>query len=475
MRKFLSTEFTVGTFALLGLLMIIYMSLQVSERSTVHGAAKTYYAYFESVSGLVRKVPVEVSGIPAGYIDQTELADNRARVTVKLRSQVKVYADASLMIRDRGVLGDKYVQLDPGTSTQPLLASGDEIKKTYSHSDLERIMKSLSETSDTIKALMSSEHPQGALGQIVMNMRNLSERLNDIVGSNHDRINRIIANLDGFSKNLNDITDENKEQIHTVLVALNDVADSMKDTLGKGGSVERAAQRLDRTLESLEKITNKVERGEGTIGKLINDETTVDNLNKAAEGLNDTFGLFRRIQLGVRYRGEYLFSSKDMQNLIGITIAPAPDKYLLIELVDAPRGRAHIVDTVVSSNGTVVSTTQTIQTSNDLLFTILLAKRFWDVTFRAGLLRSTGGAGLDYYLLGDRLMLSVEGFDFSRPGNRAHLRAYGTLVLYKHLLLTGGVDDLITKVGGRNGFAGAGIQFTDNDLKALLTAIPGRL
>jgi hypothetical protein len=80
---------------------------------------------------------------------------------------------------------------------------------------------------------------------------------------------------------------------------------------------------------------------------------------------------------------------------------------------------------------------------------------------------------MDFHLLKDKLTLSVEGFDFSRPGNRAHVRAYGTIVLYKHLLLTGGVDDLITKVGGRNAFAGGGIQFTDNDLKALLTAMPG--
>ncbi|MFH1262816.1 MAG: MlaD family protein [Pseudomonadota bacterium] len=472
MRRFLSTEFAVGTFALLGLLMIIYMSLQVSDRSTVGGIGKSYHAYFETVTGLVRKVPVEAAGIACGYVETTELRDGRAYVTVRLQGRVKVYDNASLSIRDRGVLGDKYVQLNPGTPDRPLLENGGEIPKTYSRSDFEKISNALAETSDTLRELMTSDQPKGALGKIVVNLRDLSGKMVDIVGGNQGRINRIVENLESFSEDLNDITGENKEQIHTVLVALNDVAEAMKDSLGKTGSVTRAAERLDRTLGSLEKIVDKVERGEGSVGKLLNDETTVNNLNNAVEGLNETFGLIRKIQLGVRYRGEYLISDKQMQNLVGITIAPAPDKYLLIELVDAPRGRARVVDTVVSAGGNVVTTTQTVQTSNDLLFTIMLAKRFWDVTFRAGLLRSSGGAGMDYHLLKDRLMLSVEAFDFSRPGNRAHIRAYGTFILYKHLLLTGGVDDVATKVGGRNAFAGAGIQFTDNDLKALIAAMP---
>jgi hypothetical protein len=106
------------------------------------------------------------------------------------------------------------------------------------------------------------------------------------------------------------------------------------------------------------------------------------------------------------------------------------------------------------------------------LFTIMLGKRFWDFTFRAGLLRNAGGAALDYHLFNDKFFITVETFDFTRPNNRAHIRTYGTIILYKHLLLTGGVDDLITKVGPRNVFVGGGIQFTDNDLKALLMAMP---
>ncbi len=475
MRRYLSAEFTVGAFALLGLLIIIYMSLQVNDRGSVGGSSKIYQASFQSASGMVKKTPIEVSGIVAGYVENVELRDNQAHVTLRIREDVKVYTNSALTIKDRGVLGDKFLLLIPGTPDHPLLDNEGEIPKTYSASDFERITSALTDTAEILKELVVSDEPKGALGKVVINLRDLTGRVNEMVGDNQGRINRIVENLETFSKDLNEITSENKEQIHTVLVALNDVAVSMKDALGKEGSISKATERLDQTLSSVQRIVEKVERGEGTVGKLLNDETTVDNLNQAIEGVNETLGLFRKIQLGVRYRGEFLFSDKELQNLIGISIAPSPDKYLLIELVDAPSGQTKVVDTIVNSGGAVISSTQTIQTDDDILFTLLLAKRFWDATFRVGLIRNEGGVGMDYHLLKDKLTLSFEAFDFSRVNNRAHLRAYGTLILYKHLLLTGGVDDLISNVNGKNAFFGGGLQFTDNDLKALITALPGRL
>ncbi len=472
MRRYLSTEFAVGTFALLGLLVVIYMSLEVNDRSAVGYGANTYTARFDTVSGIFRKVPVEVAGIISGFVEEIELVDNRAQVTVKMSDKVKVYGNAVLTLRDRGVLGDKFLLLNPGTSDHPLLPDGSVIPKTYSQGDLEQLTQSLGQTTEIIKELLQSDQPKGALGQIVVNLRDLTGRMNEVVGHNQDRINSILANMDGFSRDLNEITGENKDQIHAILVALNDVAVAMKGAIGPEGSVNRAAERIDQTVASLQKIVEKVERGEGTVGKLINDETTVDNLNTALEGVNETLGMYNRIQLGIRYRGEYLLSDERFQHLIGFKVAPAPDRFLLFEVVDAPAGETQVVDTVVTSNGNVISSTQTVQTDDRLLFSLMLGKRFWDLTFRAGLVRNEGGIGLDYHLLKDKLLVSFEAFDFSRVNDRARLRGYGTFILYKHLILTGGVDDMITRTGRRNAFFGAGLQFSDNDFKALISAIP---
>ena len=64
-------------------------------------------------------------------------------------------------------------------------------------------------------------------------------------------------------------------------------------------------------------------------------------------------------------------------------------------------------------------------------------------------------------------------FDLGRPNNRPHMRLYGTLYLYQHVILTGGVDDMLNQAGGKNPFVGIGLQFTDNDFKALLPVLRG--
>lgn len=468
MNKRFSPDFAVGVSALLGLLIMAYFSLEVDNSSSMGRKAHTYYSNFKSASGLVKKTPIEIAGIVVGFVDEITLAGDKARIKVRLRKDVKVYSDAVLHIKDRGVLGDKFVLLLPGTNTNPLVLEGGEINGADAGGGFEELSASLGEVSKTIKELLNSDNPKGALGETIVNIRETTHGLRDLIETNQIRINKILSNIESFSGNLNEITADNKEQIKTTLASIQDVAVALKTSLGKDGNVTKATEKLDQSMASVQKIVDKIERGEGTLGKIINDETTINNINETVESVNETLGLFRRIQLGIRFRGEYLTSSKQLQNLIGVTIAPTPDKYVLIEVVNSPVGYTSITNTSVNSGGTNISTTQTVQSDNKTTLTLLFAKRFLDFTLRFGMIRSTGGAGMDFHLFKDNLTFSFEGFNFNRFNNSAHYRAYGTLLLYRHVLLTGGVDDIFNKLGGKNAFFGAGIQFTEQDLKAML-------
>ncbi|MEZ4705078.1 MAG: MlaD family protein [Bdellovibrionota bacterium] len=466
-------EFMVGAFALVGLVLIIYMSIRVNDRGPIGpGSTHRYYAYFESVSGLVENVPVEVSGIPSGYVEEIELVNNRARVMVRMKKSVKVYEDAMLLIRDRGALGDRYVVLNPGNTDFPLIEDGGEIKRSMSQSDFERLTSTLAETADILKELVQSDNPQGALGQTVVNLRNITGRLDGLVAENSEKIGYMISNLESLTGHVNDIAEQNKQSIATLLASLEDVSVALKRDFDEGGDIAMATENLNRTMDSIQKITDKIERGEGTVGRLLNDEETIDQLNGALGGLNQTFGLINRTELRFRYRGEFIPTTGDLQNYFGAMVLPAPDKFFLIELVDAPKGETVVTDTVINS-GNVSTTTQTIQTGSGLTYSVQFGKRFWDATLRVGLFRSQGGVAVDYHLLKDKLVLSVEAFDLSRPGNNPIVRTYGTLTLYKHLLLTGGLDDAMNKIGGIQPFFGLGLQFTDNDFKALIPAFAG--
>ncbi|MCB0327037.1 MAG: MCE family protein [Bdellovibrionales bacterium] len=466
-------EFVVGAFALAGMLLIIYMSVRVNDRGSIRpGSTQRYYAYFESVSGLVENVPVEVSGIPSGYVEEISLVNNRARVAVRMKKTVKVYEDAMILIKDRGALGDRYVVLNPGNSDLALIEDEGEIKRTMSQSDFERITATLAETAEVLKELVQSDNPQGALGQTVVNIRDITDKLDDMVGENQQKIGFMIANLESLTGHVNDIAKENKETITSLLASLEKVAGALRDDFDEGGDLAMATANLNETMESIQNITEKIERGEGTVGRLLNDDDTVDQLNGALAGLNQTFGLINRTQLKFRYRGEFLPTTGDLQNYFGAMVLPTPDKFFLIELVDAPKGETVVTDTIINS-GNVSTTTQTIQTGSGLTYSVQFGKRFWDATLRVGLFRSQGGVAVDYHLLKDKLVLSVEAFDLARPGNQPIVRTYGTLTIYKHLLLTGGLNDALNEQGGIEPFFGLGLEFTDNDFKALIPAFAG--
>ncbi|MBI5344689.1 MAG: hypothetical protein HZB83_05040 [Deltaproteobacteria bacterium] len=96
---------------------------------------------------------------------------------------------------------------------------------------------------------------------------------------------------------------------------------------------------------------------------------------------------------------------------------------------------------------------------------------FGDLTLRGGIIESTGGAGIDYYLLKNRLKLSLEAFDFNQRGN-PRMKAGGTVYLNKFFYLTAGYDDFASKEGLSSAFIGLGLQFEDEDIKYLFGSIP---
>ncbi len=116
--------------------------------------------------------------------------------------------------------------------------------------------------------------------------------------------------------------------------------------------------------------------------------------------------------------------------------------------------------------------THEVKSERDRLkFNAQIAKRYQDLVLRGGIIESSGGVGLDYYLFDDRLKLTLQAFDFDID-RRAHLKAGVDLSFFKYLYLTAGYDDFISDEGMSSFFVGAGLVFTDDDIKYLLISAP---
>lgn len=134
-------EVLVGLFVLIGLLCTAYLTVKLGRMEIGGGDGYTLQARFTSVSGLRVGAEVEIAGVRVGRVARIELdpAEAMAVVTLQLDKQVKLTDDVIASVKTSGLIGDKYIDLQPGGVGDPL-APGDTITDTESAVDLEALI-----------------------------------------------------------------------------------------------------------------------------------------------------------------------------------------------------------------------------------------------------------------------------------------------------------------------------------------------
>jgi phospholipid/cholesterol/gamma-HCH transport system substrate-binding protein len=249
-------------------------------------------------------------------------------------------------------------------------------------------------------------------------------------------------------------------------------------------NIASASGELDETLGTMKNIVEKIDHGEGSIGKLINDQelhenlnTTITDIDKAAKGLQKFIGRAGDYRLYFGYRGEYLSAHEGTKSYISLRIQPRPDKFYLIELVDTPYGKYfeekfeyHFEDNDVFPD--TLSFTERRWDQSELSYNVQYGKIFNRLAIRFGLIESTAGVGVDYALYPNRLKLTLEGWDFGRDSD-PHLKIGGRFNLTQNFYVTGGWDDFLLQSEELDSvYFGAGLRLEDEDLKLLLGFLP---
>jgi phospholipid/cholesterol/gamma-HCH transport system substrate-binding protein len=141
-----SRDLAVGLFVLIGLAALGYLSLRVGGLETNGGLL--LYANFAQIGGLAERAPVRISGVKVGKVARIELAeDMHARVTLDVDAKLALPTDTSASIRTAGLLGDQFIELEPGAEDE-LLTPGGEIALTESALSIEKLVGSLVHDAD---------------------------------------------------------------------------------------------------------------------------------------------------------------------------------------------------------------------------------------------------------------------------------------------------------------------------------------
>lgn len=492
------------------LVLVVFGLSYVLVRSTSeHGTSTkgvTVYGLFHDASGLFEKSRVQTAGISIGEIVSRALDPTtaRAKITIRINPGITLYENAVVSKRSASLLGEFYLEIDPGTAfaevngqrrQMRVLQNGDQIKNVREPVAMGEIMDNVGSLLPILHDILEDVRrlTSGTITDIADNVNKLIETNSVVLERLLNRMDTIAANVEGVTtaeagdmkasiKNVREITESIKSLIGTTQ---GQVAGTGNKVQGSIDRLQATLDNLDKSMHNIESITEHIDKGDGTVGHLVNDDTIARNVEDITENASTFVRGITKLQTIVGLRSEYNVLARTFKNYLSVTLMPRPDKFYLIELIEDPRGYSNTVTTATQSSKDGFVSATTVTTTDQLRFSLMFGKRVGPVAGRFGIKESTGGFGGDLFMFDDQLTLSVDVFNFAASNVNQYPRVKTTVsyaVWNKMFYLIAGADDLLNFKGVANntgrGAAGAGggfdyffggqLVFNDEDLKSLL-------
>ncbi|HUF77993.1 MAG TPA: MlaD family protein [Thermoanaerobaculia bacterium] len=487
----MSQAVKVGIFALVSLVVLALMVLRIEDVPILGGPRLSVVAEFESVAGLDDKAAVRIAGVRVGRVAGITLVDRRARVGLAIEQPVELTEGTRAVISNMGLLGEKYVELEPGPVGGPALPEGAVIPG-FAPPSFDDALAKFSELGDTLGDSLGGLGGDGDLERLIANLAAVSAEIRSLVEANRGEIEATLANVERFSGTLAHELPRLTGQVEAVLLRMDRtlaqlegvLGDSRPDVQETAANLRRLTEDAHTSVDNLNEVTGRLARGEGTLGKLLTSDEAHDELVSAlgsveagVETLTSALGGIQKLQLELGLETYWLEAHEESQSAFTLDVDPQSGKLYRVAVIDSPFGKEETKTrrtTVTGPDGaSETAVTETVERSDDLRLSALFgfptvgAARLW-----AGVIESSGGVQVEYPLLDQRLWLSLEAFELDREGDLGpRFRLSGRYRLGEMLYLRAGYDDFLE--GDRDSlFLGGGLRWRDDQLKYLLGSLP---
>jgi phospholipid/cholesterol/gamma-HCH transport system substrate-binding protein len=294
------TQLKVGIVIISAVAAILYTIMNLNSGMGVFTAASPFHASLEDSQGIKAGAPVRISGVDVGNVKGVSIDPGKGKVviefTVNNDMRPLLHTDAAIMIRPMGLLGDKYLDLLPGSPKQPPLPDGAVLSGRGDTADITGVASSATATLEHVNQTLGDL--QKILGGISAGKGTAGKLVTD--PELYDQTTQLIKKIDGVSEKTGQlitkiergdgtlgklITDRSfYDRANAITMELEKLAVTLNRPDGSIGRLARDPALYNR-LESLttkgEGLVDKIERGDGTLGKLV----TQDQLYKRADKL----------------------------------------------------------------------------------------------------------------------------------------------------------------------------------------------
>ncbi|TMU56175.1 MlaD family protein [Flagellimonas algicola] len=280
----LSREIKTGIIVLTGILAFIF-GLSYLKSSSLFEDSKTLYAVYDHVGGLQPGTQVTINGLAVGNVNSIKFKDGSGKllVTFSINNDFEFSKNSKAELYDTGIIGGKGIQINPVFDGAPSARSGDTLITNTKPGLTELVQQKLTPLQMKVEGAVS--HADTLLMNVnkVLDDQTRKQLRQSIAG-----LNELIASFKVSADKFSTLLENNKEQLDNSLKNVDKITTNfskLSDSLANAG-LAGTVSNFKTTVEKLNTVLEKIEKGEGSLGKLTQDEKLYDNLTAASRELD---------------------------------------------------------------------------------------------------------------------------------------------------------------------------------------------
>ena len=291
----LRNEYQIGI-AVLVTFIVLILGINFLKGKTFFSGQKTYYAIYDDVTGMHESSYIYVNGMKAGHvvkISPMTRKNDKFLVELSVDKNIDIPKDSRLTLFSAGLMSGQALRIDLGKSMAFLQAKDtiqggiekgltDEIAPMGE--TLSSILKRIDTLTNTLNRTIDEQAKQNIqltltnINQISQRLNNVAMNVDNLVSKDKDKLDRIVSNVESITRNLVD----NNQAISNIISRFDNISsDIEKQNIGS------TLAKVKTSLESINSMLNKIEKGEGNIGMLLSDEGLYRNITSAAKDLDE--------------------------------------------------------------------------------------------------------------------------------------------------------------------------------------------
>ena len=461
----MNVEAKVGAFVASGLVLLFVLSTQVNDIGSFNEEGIRVNAYIKDASGLELKSKVKLNGVEVGYIDNISLVDHKVKLRFFIQEGINIPVDSSVMVTQDTVLGGKLINIGLGVS-EKYLSDDDSLSRVERLASFEETSDRVDRAAEELRLFMSElrqtfdDKSRKDLQKAIEEFAKVGESLRIVIAENRSNLYETIDNFRQTGQTINGRLPDIMAQLDSLTKRFDNV----------GGTLdEKLPIAMDKFIFLEDNLSSILEENKAPLNSaLVSADEFFSSGQEAFKKVDKLLSNFTKSELQFGMNANYMFSDEYIKTYVEINFLPDPSTYYMLSVIS--------MDDYMQTDASGNYREPQIHDNGKFYFSAQYGKRYDDILFRAGLIESTGGFGIDYYTMKDNVKFTLEAYDFNAENDfrndRAHMRFAMRYRFLKHLELNVGWDNFLNSKAD-NVYLGFGASFTEESMKYLLGSAAG--